>query len=289
MNKAVVITGTNGFIGRALAERFIKNGWKVYALQRKSEESTGQRKIIHYSINQAFDEAAIQDIHLLIHCAWQPFSSKEPDADTINFEGTRKLQQFAHQKGAKFIFISTLSAHADVASHYGLNKLKTENLIDNNKNLTLKLGLVIGNEGGLFQKIAAIIRKSKFIPMVDGGRQPMQTIWMEDLFSVIIKSYETNLCGNYAVAENNPITMRELYQLIANQKKAKPIFFSIPYQLVYVVMRIPEILHLPLGLTTENLKGLKQLKAFDTATIQAKLKLSFSTAKETIEKVCQGQ
>jgi len=285
MSKSVAITGSSGFVGSALAYRFAKAGWNVCALQRKPGVSSGKIQVVPFKLNQPLPEESLQRVDLLVHGAWQHYSRQQPQTDEINFEGTKKLNAFAHMTGAKFTFISTTSAHAGATSHYGMNKLRTESLMDNTRDLTLKPGLVIGNEGGLFQKIVGIISKSKVIPMVDGGRQPMQTVWMDDLFNVIVKSYESSLCGNYAVAESEAITMKQLYEMIAVKINAKPIFINIPYSIIYPVMRIPEMLHLPLPLTTENLKGLKHLKAIDTGEIQKKLGIRLLTAREAIENV----
>lgn len=285
MSKRVAITGSSGFVGQALVQRFANAGWKVIAMQRKLAAPSDSIRFVPFELNKPFPEDALQDIDLLVHGAWQPFSQAVPQSDEINIEGTRRLQQFAHRAGAKFIFISTLSAHAQATSHYGISKLKAEALMNPQKDLVIKSGLVIGNEGGLFRKIAGIIAKSKFIPMVDGGRQPMQTIWVDDLFRVIVKSYETQLCGNYAAAESDAITMKQLYQMMAEKNNVNPVFISIPYPVMYAVMRLSEMLHLPLPLTIENLKGLKQLRPFDTREIQQKLGIKLLSAREAIDKV----
>ncbi len=285
MNRSVAITGSSGFVGGALADRFAKAGWTVFAMQRKPGLPSGKMQIVPFELNKPFAEEPLKQVDLLIHCAWQPCLRQMPQADEINFEGAKKLQVFARRAEAKFIFISTTSAHGGATSHYGMNKLRTESLMDNSRDLTLKPGLVIGAEGGLFQKIAGIIGKSKIIPMVDGGRQPMQTVWIEDLFHVILKSHESDLCGNYAVAESEAVTMKQLYRMIAGKINATPVFINIPYAVIYPLMRIPEMLRLPLPLTTENLKGLKQLRAFDTDEIQKKLGIRLLSARETIERI----
>jgi len=285
MNRSVAITGSSGFVGGALASRFAKAGWNVLAMQRKPGVPSGKLQIVPFELNKPFAEEPLKHTDLLIHCAWQPYSRKVPQADEINFEGAKNLRAFARRTGAKFIFISTTSAHAGAASHYGMSKLKTESLMDNSRDLTLKPGLVISADGGLFQKIAGIIGKSKIIPMVDGGTQPMQTVWIEDLFHVIMKSNEVNLCGNYAVAESEAVTMKQLYGMIANKLNVKPVFINIPYAVIYPLMRLPEMLRLPLPFTTENLKGLKQLGVFDTDEIQRKLGIRLLSARETIERI----
>src|SRR5688572_30118983 len=111
MSKSVAITGSSGFVGRALVDRFMKAGWNVFALQRKPATSSGNIRVVQFELNNPFAEDSLKGIDLMIHGAWQPYSQKLPQADAINIDGTKKLQSFAHKVGTKFIFISTLSAH----------------------------------------------------------------------------------------------------------------------------------------------------------------------------------
>jgi nucleoside-diphosphate-sugar epimerase len=280
----VAITGTNGFIGNYLAKKFKASGWDVVAMQRSEIPPFEKATVIRYNINEKFDENKLSQTDLLIHCAWQSYTKKNPDSDEINEQGTIALQEVAHRIGAKFVFISTLSAHSESISHYGCSKFATEARLDCTKDLTLKIGLVIGHTGGFFSKIPPVLKKMKIIPLIENGQQEVQILDIDDLFVVIMKSFEKNLCGIYNVAETDSNKIIELYKIISNHLRVNPIFINVPYWLVYNVMQFAEKI-IPLPVNTENLKGLKQYRAFDTSTIQNELSIELISAKKAIEKI----
>ncbi|MCW5906383.1 MAG: NAD(P)-dependent oxidoreductase [Chitinophagales bacterium] len=279
----VVITGANGFVGSYLAKQFHASGWNVVALQRYKAVPYQTITFVDFEIGKPINEALLPPINLLIHCAWQPYNKSNPNAAELNLQSVKYLQQLAHKTGAKFVFLSTLSAHDASISEYGKTKHWAETLLDYNLDLTLKLGLVIGSSGGFIKKVGSIIKRFKFIPVIDNGQQQIQVLYIEDLFKVLLKSYEKRLCGNFAVAETGSQTTIALYKKMAKHLNCNPIFVNIPYGLMYRAMLVAEKL-LPLPVTTENLKGMKQFRAFSTIAIQQLLEISLTNADSAIEK-----
>ncbi len=284
----VAITGSNGFIGSSLLELFLNKGWKIKALQRNIPEGADNDEnieYINYSLNTSVDKEALKNVNLFVHCAYQAYNHKNKNAEEINLTGTKDLLNICRELNIKMVFLSTLSAHNEALSIYGKSKLEIENIFDFNKDFILKLGLVIGKKGGLFMNIAETIKKSKYIPLIAKGVQPIQTVNISDVFEIIIKSYENDISGNYKIAEEIAISMKDLYNAISDHYSFKRKFISLPYGFTYFMMKLIEAIGINLSVSSESLLGLKQLKAFDTEKDLNTFNIKLKTYEVSIEEV----
>lgn len=263
----IIITGSSGFIGTHLVTHFSKLGFNVRAFQRKPC-SYGNPLISCFNFDLAdIKNAGFQGADCLVHCAYQPAIGKNRNSDInkVNVESAKKIISICRRYGIKIIFLSTLSAHPNAESNYGRQKLLMEGLFDPNKDLILKPGLVLGEGGGLFGRIASILQSKKIIPLVGGGKQLIQTIAIEDLSRIIELGIKKNISGNFMVARPEPIVMKDLYAQIAKSAGSKPLFIPIPTSLAYFILRFAEMIGIRLPITSENVLGLKKLDVFDTA------------------------
>lgn len=282
-NQTIAITGASGFIGKSFVNYFSSKGWNVKALQRQPGIAKSTINYFAYELPGNFDKKALDGVDVLIHCAVQHYNPANKNADAINREGAQKLINICKETGTKIIFLSTLSAHEKATSHYGKNKLELESLFDSKKDLVLKLGLVVGDTGGLFNTIFESIKKTPIVPLVDGGNQPMQTIAIDDLCKVIESGIENKISGNYKIAEPNSFPMKDLYSVIAQQIGKTPKFIPVPSFVLLTACRIGEMLGVKLPVSSESVLGLKQLRSFDTAADLKKFDLKVKSFKETVE------
>lgn len=259
----IAITGASGFIGGELMARFRSRGFPVLAMQRTLPADASQGSCIRFALNEPFEESRLDGIECLVHCAVQVYSPRWPDADRVNVEGTRKLLDICAARNIRFIFLSTLSAHEGARSHYGRHKLQLEGIVLQGGGLVLKLGLVLG-QAGLFHTIRKLIERSKVIPLIGGGNQPIQTITMEDVFLALEKCIHEKVTGLYHLAEPRAIPIRELYRCIAEKCHRQPVFVPVPLTPMLLLVKAVERLGVALPLGSENILGLKHLRVFDT-------------------------
>jgi len=271
MSLKIGITGANGFIGRYLVDYFASRGDTVKAFQRGelAQQMSGV-KSYRFSMPDENKPDDFADLDVILHTAVVEYGSAQPDADEINYEGTKTILNAARRFGAHIIYFSTFSAHPGALSHYGRSKLQIEKLFDQDSETVLKLGLVLG-EGGLFGDIVKIIQNSRFIPLPGGGRQPIQTIWIGDLLAIISSVVDNKIYGKYDVAEFDSHEMRDLYQLVASNLQVKRSFFSVPLGLIETIVGGLELLRIPFPIKRENVLGLRALRAFDTRESMARL------------------
>lgn len=285
MNKpSIIITGASGFIGEHLVQYFFENGWHVKALVRKIPvEVVRDVHYFEYDLEGSIDESVYDSVDYLVHCAYLRFDQNK-NADEINLLGTKKILDVCRKKNVKPLFLSSFSAHKDAESHYGKTKLACEKLFDLSKDVVLKPGLVIGKKG-LATELIKTINKSGLIPLIGGGLQPVQTIYIDDLCLIIEQAFEREKVGLYHVAETEAITMKIFYSKIAKQLDRKIRFLPFPLSLLFLICKIAEAIGLKLPVSTENVLGLKHLIKFDTKDDLKKLDITLKNYSESIEAV----
>src|SRR5215831_17467091 len=167
----VIITGAAGFIGSHLVTHFVTQRWKIIAFVRTVPERTLPTvQYVKYDLNDSVEERVFSGADFLVHCAYI-----EGNIDG-NIHGVRRLLAASRRHTLKRnIFISSISAHEAALSQYGKQKFLCEKLFDSAVDTIVRPALVLGH-GGLFQRMSEYLQKGRRIPLIDGGRQPMQTV-----------------------------------------------------------------------------------------------------------------
>ena len=258
------VTGSSGFIGRHLVPHLTERGHAVRAFQPEIDAAARPGvEVREFRMPDRIHPADFAGLDAVVHGALVEFGPGTRDADTVNLEGARRVIEAARQHGARLVFFSTLSAHEGAVSHYGRNKLELERLFDPARDAVLRLGLVLGR-GGLFGSMADMIRQAGVIPLPDGGRQPIQTLWIGDLLEATTNVVERSLAGRYDVAAPDARTMRDLYESVIRGLGVKRTLLSVPLPLVEAGVTVLEALGIPFSIRRENVLGLKHLRTFDT-------------------------
>lgn len=278
----IAITGSSGFIGSHLVHYFLDRGNKVVLMQRNAPDSISESaSYLHFDLNTPTIPDDLRP-EALIHCAFMPSKKKDDDAEEINIRATLLLRDHCRKYGIKFIFLSSMSAHADAESVYGRHKYCLEKMLDGSAETVLRLGLVIGASGGLFLKISDAVSRLPVVPLVNGGRQPVQTVAVEDVCSIAAKCIDENISGHFLIGSENVLTLRQLYREVALRKGKKLRFISLPYFLFDTLLTLLNMLPVNLPVSKENLLGLKHLKSFDTAPDLARLGVSLKPLRDSL-------
>ncbi len=283
----VAITGANGFIGAHLVDYFLTRGWHVRALMRNERlEPRPGLSVEPFDLASLNHFPNLAGCDALIHCAYVK-KQRDGYAGNINLDGTRHLYEIAKRAGVKkFIFFSSLSAHEHAVSEYGKTKLAIEKLLDSQKDLILKPGLVLGH-GGLFGSILRMIRSLPMLPLVDGGNQLLQAIDIEDLAKCVEVGIHKNISGTHTLIADTDFTLRDMAELIRELLKRRMLFLSPPYGLVNFGFTLTEALRIPLPVSKENLLGLKQNIRWEPGDVLRVFGVQPKSYVETIERLIE--
>ncbi|HEV7930469.1 MAG TPA: NAD-dependent epimerase/dehydratase family protein, partial [Nitrosospira sp.] len=109
----VAVTGATGFIGRALLQSLIEQGWKIKALTRYPQADDESTQWIEGDLdNSDALSRLVKDVFAVVHCAGQVKGRSLEDFIHTNVEGTRNLLQASTQQTTppRFLLISSLAA-----------------------------------------------------------------------------------------------------------------------------------------------------------------------------------
>ena len=269
----VVVSGATGFLGSALVERLARRGHPVRALAREPAGEAGRPGVAWYActLPDSFDRAALTGARVLVHCAYDTRFRSAQQARAVNVEGSRRLFAACREHGVeRIVFVSSFSAHPSAVSVYGRSKLDVEALLDPERDLALRVGTILG-EGGVFWRQAQQIARLPVVPLFYGGRQQIQTACLDDVCEALERLVTRPLTGVLRFAEPEPVALRTLYAEVAHAVGRRPRFLRLPGRLSLAGLRGAEALGFRLPLSSDNLLGLAQLRAFDVADDVAKI------------------
>lgn len=258
--KTILISGANGFIGRALLDYFAAQGNRVIGLVRQSTDAFESR--VFDLREKTIPAGVFAGVDVFIHAAYVKQTGKE-DTFSINVDGSLRLFDAAAQAGVKqLVFISSLAAHADALSVYGRQKFVIEQQVAARGYTVIRPGLVLGH-GGLFASFSAHLEKSNKIPLVGGGNQPLQTVHISDLVHAVGTAVERNSKGVFTIAETPAISYRRFYELLCAQKNRKPFFISVPYWIMKTAIALANGIGMKLPVNRDNVLGLQAMRFDD--------------------------
>lgn len=218
----IVVTGGSGFIGSYLITKLESLGYTISNIDLKVgrdirnredciESFSGSSAIIHL--------AALVDVQESIR-----YPSVYNDT---NINGTLKLLSLAEFYSLKkFVYISSAAAK-DPSSPYGIQKLTSE-LYCNFFSYTLGLPTVAlrlynvygkGNGKGVIDIWSRNIDEG-VSPIVYGGEQTRDFIYIDDVVSSIVETLDSSITGVYEVGTGLSTSMTELCSLVLKLKKS---------------------------------------------------------------------
>jgi nucleoside-diphosphate-sugar epimerase len=282
----IAITGANGFLGKTLVAYFSNKGWKVVALVRQTPEAQQRNvKYKEYDLSSQLDPKVLNDIDYLVHTAYVKQDRQHPDAYKTNVKAAKNIViALEKQKFKKCLFVSSMSAHDEAISAYGKQKLAIEKIFNGPNFVSIRSGLIIGN-GGLVKQMVEFMRSKHVVPLVEGGKQPLQIVSVDDLAVVIDKVLQSQLSGVLTIATPEVYSYKKLYEAISKKLKIKVLFVPIPFFLLINLIRLVNLLPIPIAVNTDNALGLKQLRSAETAYDLKKIGIKLKNLEESLANI----
>jgi len=261
----VVVTGASGFLGGHLCRAFVARGWAVRALVRRPDQAAVPQdvRIGRADLPDTIDETLLAGAEVVVHAAWTTRETDPQRADRQNVEGTRRLLEASRRAGvARFVFVSSVAAAPDAPNHYGRSKAAAEQLLDPARDLVLRPGTILARGGGgIFGLMRDLMRTVHVVPLFGGGRQPLQTVHVDDVCEATSRAIERGLTGTINVAEPHALPFRDVLRMTATRMGTRCLFVPLPFGPMLTAVRAMERLGLPTPLRSESLLGMQGLRA----------------------------
>lgn len=257
MSSRVVITGAGGYLGSILVRMFRNQGWEVLPWTRGG----GVGQVDRFILGEDVATSSLQGVRALVHCAYDFQPSRWQEAHRVNSLGSQKL--FAASQAVKIprqIFISTMSAFPGCVSMYGRIKLEVEEFCLSRGVFCVRPGLLWSSHaGGMYQRLSRVAGHLPVLPLPGGGRQRLAFSHAEDLAAGLEKfcrEEESPPAQAVVTAFPRLFLFREILEKLARLQEKHPRFFPVPVFPVFGVLRLAELLRIPLPFKSDSFVSL---------------------------------
>src|SRR6056297_200461 len=241
MSKLVTIYGGSGFVGRYIARRMAKEGWRVRVAGRRPKRAifvkpygvVGQVEPILCNIrDDASVRAAMQGADAVVNCVGVLAESGKNTFEAVQAEGAGRVARLAAEAGiATMVQISAIGADTTGDSAYQRTKAKGESaVLEHMPNaVILRPSIVFGPEDAFFNRFADMTRFGPVLPVV-GADTRFQPVYADDIakaacLAIIGKATP----GIYELGGPDVNTFRELMQHMLKVIRRRRLIMNIPF------------------------------------------------------------
>ncbi|MEH6477871.1 MAG: complex I NDUFA9 subunit family protein [Sneathiella sp.] len=244
--RLITIFGGSGFIGQHLVGRLAAEGHQIRLAVRDTEKAAilvtqgnvGQIVGVQANIrNQASVERAVAGADVVINLVGLLYEAGAQSFNAVHEDGAAGVAAAAKAAGAsEFVHMSALGADAASASKYARTKAEGEAavLAAFEGATIIRPSVVFGAGDNFSNKFAALGAISPAIPLLDGGKNQMQPVAIEDLADAIAKivlnpEYQGKI---WEFGGPDALALSSIIEIIGKVSKRSPIILPLPAQMM---------------------------------------------------------
>jgi uncharacterized protein YbjT (DUF2867 family) len=241
MSKLVTIYGGSGFVGRYIARRMAKLGWRVRVAVRRPNEAlfvkpygaVGQVEPVLCNIrDDASVRAAMQGADAVVNCVGVLNELGRNTFDAVQAEGPGRIARIAAEEGvSRLVLVSSIGADAASDCLYSRSKGKGEAavLAAFPAAVILRPSLIFGTEDTFFNRFAGMTRLGPVLPIV-GGETLFQPVHVDDVAAAAeMGVLGTAEAGVYELGGPDVDTMRGLMNRMLGVIQRRALVVNMPF------------------------------------------------------------
>ncbi|WP_126975342.1 complex I NDUFA9 subunit family protein [Frigidibacter oleivorans] len=241
MSRLVTIYGGSGFVGRYIARRMAKQGWRVRVAVRRPNEAifvrpygtVGQVEPVLCNIRD--DEsvrAAMIGADAVVNCVGVLTERAKNSFDAVQAEGAGRVARIAAEMGVpRLVHISAIGADAESDSRYARTKAAGEAwvLAAFPQAVILRPSVIFGPEDQFFNRFASMSRLGPVLPVVGGGTK-FQPVYVDDVAQAAVMGVlGTAAPGVYELGGPDVHTFRDLMRQMLATIHRRRLIVNIPF------------------------------------------------------------
>ena len=240
MSKLVTIYGGSGFVGRYIARRMAKEGWRVRVAVRRPNEAlfvrpygvVGQVEPVLCNIrDEASVAAALAGADAVVNCVGILNAVGKNKFDAVQHEGAGRIARLAAAVGVQhLVHISAIGANKDSDSRYAESKGLGEEavLAAFPSAVILRPSVIFGNEDQFFNRFAAMARMAPVLPIF-GAATKFQPVHVEDVASAAVKGVLGQAApGIYELGGPDALSFADLMQVMLKTIHRRRLVLPLP-------------------------------------------------------------
>ncbi|MFN3578487.1 MAG: complex I NDUFA9 subunit family protein [Tabrizicola sp.] len=247
MSRLVTIFGGSGFVGRYIARRMAREGWRVRVAVRRPNEALfvkpygvpGQVEPLACNIrDDASVRAMIRGADAVVNCVGILNSLGRNTFDAVQAEGAGRVARIAAEEGVgALVHISAIGADAGSDSNYARTKAQGEAavLAAFPNAVILRPSIIFGTEDQFFNRFAGMTRFGPILPVV-GAETKFQPVHVDDVAKAAVKGILGQAApGIYELGGPEVDTFRGLMQRMLKVIRRRRAVVGIPFFLARIM------------------------------------------------------
>lgn len=246
MTKLVTIYGGSGFVGRFIAHRMAKEGWRVRVAVRRPNEAmfvkpygaVGQVEPILCNIrDDASVQAAMQGADAVVNCVGILNESGKNGFDAVQHEGAGRIARIAAEEGiARMVHVSAIGADSNSDSDYASSKGMGEEAVLAHMPgaMILRPSVVFGSGDSFFNRFASMSRLGPVLPLV-GADSKFQPVYVDDVAKAAVMGIKGEAEGVYELGGPDVATLRDWVSIILNQIHRRKLVVNLPFGIARIM------------------------------------------------------
>lgn len=247
MSKLVTIFGGSGFVGRYIARRMAKEGWRVRVAVRRPNEALfvkpygtpGQVEPMACNIrDDASVRAMIRGADAVVNCVGILNGLGRNTFDAVQAEGAGRIARVAAAEGVQtLVHVSAIGADAASNSDYARTKAAGEAavLAAFPTAVILRPSIIFGTEDQFFNRFAGMTRLGPVLPVV-GADTRFQPVYVDDVAAAAVKGALGQAApGVYELGGPEVDTFRGLMQRMLTVIERRRAVVNVPFFLARIM------------------------------------------------------
>lgn len=251
----VAITGAYGYLGSRIREQLESVGWRTIALVRTPRP--GDRSAYRWNLGDALPDE-IGSLGALVHCAYDMTLRTWGDIARVNVSGTEVLVRSAAARNVgRILVLSSMSAYPRTRQLYGRAKLDIETITVDAGGIAVRPGLVYGpGAQGMVGTLSKLV-ELPLAPVIAGAARQypiLESDFTRKVAEILgADAWQPEVFG---IAQPSPVTFREVLSHLARQRGKQCRLVPVPWQLVYLAVKLVERVKPSVGIRSDSLLGL---------------------------------
>ena len=273
MSKLVTIFGGSGFVGRYVAQRMAKQGWRVRVAVRRPNEAlfvrqygaVGQVEPVLCNIR---DDASVIKViigaNAVVNCVGILSESGKNTFKNVQALGAERVAKISSENGvANFVQISAIGSNEASLSNYARTKALGEaSVLKYFPDATiLRPSIIFGPEDQFFNRFAQMATLSPFLPLV-GAHTKFQPVHVGDVAFAVEKALsDRSVSGIYELGGPNIETFSELMKRMLGVIQRRRLMLKVPFFVAGLMGQSLDLLKaITFGLFPNNILTQDQVK-----------------------------
>ena len=282
MSKLVTIYGGAGFVGRYIARRMAKQGWRVRVACRRPNEALfvkpygvpGQVEPVFCNIrDDGSVRAVMQGADAVLNCVGTFSRGGKNNFAAVQVEGAGRIARIAAGLGvAQLVHISAIGAAEDAASIYGRTKAEGEAAVKAvyPGAVILRPSVIFGSEDGFFNRFGAMAQLGPVLPVARAATK-FQPVYVDDVAQAAVKGVLGQAApGIHELGGPEVASFRDLMTKMLGVIQRKRLVLNVPtFVMKVMAFGFDMVEAVTMGLITNKVITRDQLNSLGTDNVVA--------------------